>query len=72
MIHPKYGYKISQGDTLRFGKVRFKVKKVSGKQDDKSSLIHPLESWRFFDTQYYSEDKGSMLHNYNYRITENK
>ncbi|CAI2359843.1 unnamed protein product [Moneuplotes crassus] len=33
LIDPKYGYRIKQGDILRFGKVRFKVKQISSKDE---------------------------------------
>jgi hypothetical protein len=44
MIHPRYGYKMNHGDTLRFGKIKFRVKKISSKEVDKSNFFHPLAS----------------------------
>jgi len=31
LIHPIYGYKLSEGDIIRFGKIRFRVKRLSYK-----------------------------------------
>lgn len=44
LIHPKYGYRLNEGDILRFGKVRFRVKKISSEKDDKLDIFDNQEN----------------------------
>ena len=37
-FHPKFGYKLSQGEILRFGKVRFRVKQLNKLSDDLGNI----------------------------------
>lgn len=38
MYSQKYGYKLREGDILRFGKVKFRIKKMSKPKNDQQEI----------------------------------
>ena len=63
--HPYLGYKIKQGDVIKFGRVRFRIKKISSTKE-----INPKEegimanSLHFTDNNNYIVDNDNSQHSF--------
>ena len=60
------GYKIKQGDVIKFGRVRFRIKKISSNKEIKSKIdnLNPANSLHFTDNKDYIVDNENSQHSF--------